>query len=69
MPRTKRADVAADEPIEEGITLADLKLFSCRWPTGNPNDLTTFRYCGEAAPCGSSYCKRHARLAYRKRKT
>ena len=57
------------EPIVEGITLADLTLLSCRWPIGNPRDLTTFRYCGEAAPCGGSYCKRHARLAYPRRKT
>jgi hypothetical protein len=56
------------EPIEVGITLDDLTLFSCRWPIGNPHDLTTFRFCGEAALCGSSYCKQHARLAYRKRK-
>jgi hypothetical protein len=60
---------ADQEPIEERITLADLTLFSCRWPIGNPHDLTTFRYCGEAAPCGSSYCKQHARLAYLRRKT
>jgi hypothetical protein len=59
---------ADQEPIVEGITLADLTLFSCRWPIGNPHDLTTFRYCGEAAPCGP-YCKRHARLAYLNRKT
>jgi hypothetical protein len=57
-----------DEPIEEGITLTDLTLFSCRWPMGNPRDLTTFRYCGEAAP-RAPYCNRHLRLAYLKRKT
>ena len=61
--------VIADQPIVEGITLLDLTLLSCRWPIGNPRDLTTFRYCGEAAPCGGSYCKRHARLAYPRRKT
>jgi hypothetical protein len=55
--------LADQEPIEGGITLVDLTLLSCRWPTGNPRDLTTFRYCGEAAPCGP-YCERHARLAY-----
>ena len=57
------------EPIVEGITLADLTLLSCRWPIGNPRDLTTFRYCGEAAPCDGSYCKRHAHLAYLRRRT
>ena len=64
-----RLVIADQEPIVEGITLADLTLLSCRWPIGNPRDLTTFRYCGEAAPCGDSYCKRHARLAYPRRKT
>jgi len=62
-------DFADKESIEGGMTLADLTPFSCRWPIGNAHDLATFRYCGEAAPCGSSYCKQHARLAYRKRKT
>jgi hypothetical protein len=57
-----------DEPIQEGITLADLTLFSCRWPIGDPHDLTTFRYCGEPAP-SAPYCNRHSRLAYLKRKT
>jgi hypothetical protein len=64
-----RLVIADQEPIVEGITLLDLTLLSCRWPIGNPRDLTTFRYCGEAAPCGDSYCKRHARLAYPRRKT
>ena len=66
---TLRLVIADQEPIVEGITLLDLTLLSCRWPIGNPRDLTTFRYCGEAAPCGDSYCKRHARLAYPRRKT
>jgi hypothetical protein len=57
-----------NEPIQEGITLADLTLFSCRWPIGNPRDLTTFRYCGEATP-SAPYCNCHSRLAYLKRKT
>jgi hypothetical protein len=61
--------VFTDEaPIEEGITLADLTLFSCRWPIGDPHDLTAFRYCGEAAH-SAPYCNRHSRLAYLKRKT
>jgi hypothetical protein len=59
---------AGQGPPREGITLADLTLFSCRWPIGDPHDLATFRYCGEAAPCGGPYCKCHARLAYLRRK-
>jgi GcrA cell cycle regulator len=56
-------DFAEQKPIEGGLTVADLTATSCRWPSGNPRDLATFRYCGEAAS-GSPYCERHARLAY-----
>jgi hypothetical protein len=54
---------ADQEPIDGRLTVVDLTESSCRWPTGNPRDLATFRYCGEAAP-GGPYCERHARLAY-----
>jgi hypothetical protein len=54
------------EPIEGGLTVEDLTATSCRWPSGNPRDLATFRYCGEVAP-GGPYCERHARLAYLRR--
>ncbi|HXE26716.1 MAG TPA: GcrA family cell cycle regulator [Roseiarcus sp.] len=52
------------EPIDGTLTVAELTPSSCRWPTGNPRDLKTFRYCGESAADGGPYCKRHARLAY-----
>jgi hypothetical protein len=51
------------DPIDGGLTVVDLTASSCRWPSGNPRDLTTFRYCGEAAH-GGPYCERHADLAY-----
>ena len=54
---------ADQEPIEGRLTVADLTPTSCRWPTGNPRDLKTFRYCGASAQDGP-YCERHARLAY-----
>ena len=54
---------ADQEPIDGKITMVDLTESSCRWPTGNPRDLKTFRYCGEAAPSGP-YCEHHAQLAY-----
>jgi len=57
---------ADQEPIDGGLTIVDLIGKSCRWPTGNPRDLKTFRYCGVAAR-GSPYCERHARLAYMQR--
>jgi len=54
---------ADQEPIDGKLTVVDLTEGSCRWPSGNPRDLATFRYCGEAAP-GRPYCERHSRLAY-----
>jgi hypothetical protein len=53
---------ADQEPIDGKITVVDLTDGACRWPTGNPRDLRTFRYCGEAAR--GSYCERHAQFAY-----
>ena len=54
---------ADQEPIDGKLTVVDLTEGTCRWPTGNPRDLSTFRYCGGPAHSGP-YCKRHARLAY-----
>ena len=59
--------LADEEPICEGLTVTDLMASSCRWPSGDPRDLRTFRYCGETAQDGSPYCERHARLAYLQR--
>jgi hypothetical protein len=60
---TFTAYFADQEPIDGRLTVVDLTESSCRWPTGNPRDLNTFRYCGAAAHSGP-YCDRHARLAY-----
>lgn len=54
---------ADQEPIDGKLTVVDLTDGTCRWPTGNPRDLNTFRYCGGAAHTGP-YCDRHAQLAY-----
>jgi hypothetical protein len=53
---------ADQEPIDGKITVVDLTESTCRWPTRNPRDLKTFRYCGEAA--SGPYCESHAQLAY-----
>ena len=50
-------------PIDGKLTVADLTASSCRWPSGNPRNLRTFRYCGETAS-GGPYCECNARLAY-----
>ena len=63
---TFTAYFADQEPIDGRLTVVDLTEGACRWPTGNPRDLKTFRYCGETAG-GGPYCERHARLAYLQR--
>lgn len=35
----------------------------CRWPIGHP-DKPDFRFCGEPAVPGRSYCAKHAAVAY-----
>jgi hypothetical protein len=54
---------ADQEPIDGKLTVVDLTEAACRWPTGNPRDLNTFRYCGATVHSGP-YCERHAQLAY-----
>jgi GcrA cell cycle regulator len=56
-------DFIDQDPIVGGLTVVDLTASSCRWPSGNPRDLATFRYCGEAAHAGP-YCEHHVPLAY-----
>lgn len=58
-----RAFFSDQEKIEGKLAIVELTASSCRWPSGNPREPTTFRYCG--APISRrSYCERHARLAY-----
>jgi hypothetical protein len=60
---TFTAHFADQEPIEGSLTVADLTATSCRWPSGDPRDLKTFRYCGDLAHDGP-YCERQSRIAY-----
>jgi hypothetical protein len=57
------AETADPELTGWGLTVAELTVSSCRWPSGDPRDLKTFRYCGETAHDGP-YCERHAGRAY-----
>jgi hypothetical protein len=61
--RAFATDFADQESIEGSLTIVDLTASTCRWPTGNPRDLKTFRYRGDTVHSGP-YCERHARLAY-----
>jgi GcrA cell cycle regulator len=55
--------LAERRPISGGLTVAQLKASSCRWPHGDPRDLGTFRYCGKTTDSGP-FCIHHAQLAY-----
>jgi hypothetical protein len=47
------------------VTFEELKLLSCRWPSGESADGQPL-FCGEKACDGCPYCADHASLAYRK---
>lgn len=47
----------------KNITLMDLKLNSCRWPIGDPND-EDFHFCGADTVTGKPYCAEHCKIAY-----
>lgn len=63
-------DAAALAPVESArrCSLIELAHGECRWPVGDPADgrrAANFRFCGNAAIAGFSYCVGHARMAYR----
>lgn len=64
-PLPKPVREADLEPFEMRlVTIADLGARDCRWPLGDPGDLETFRYCGNRAGEGDSYCLHHFQVAY-----
>jgi hypothetical protein len=44
-----------------GLTIFELLDHHCRWPNG---ERPPFRYCGQTAIDGSSYCAAHHRKAH-----
>lgn len=51
-------------PINEPVTIMELRESMCRWPLGDPAS-ADFRYCGGDAPIGEGpYCRYHSRVAY-----
>lgn len=66
-PKTMLVDDTVERtPIEIGsaaVTFFDVRSCHCRWPYGDPRDLETFRFCGEAAPDDRPYCAGHTRQA------
>lgn len=47
-----------------GVALFDLERWMCRFPSGDPRDLDTFRYCGAVVDDGESYCSSCRRRVY-----
>lgn len=47
----------------DGLPLADLESWQCRWPIGIDDECT--RFCGERAAGNRPYCQAHAAIAYR----
>jgi GcrA cell cycle regulator len=45
-----------------GVTLDDLTQDACRWPLGDPRE-PSFRYCGQMAIDGKSYCAKHFQIS------
>lgn len=63
MPQAQRTsgDVV---PMNEHVTIMDLRESMCRWPVGDPTS-SEFRYCGGKASAGEGpYCAFHSRMAY-----
>ena len=62
-PQTRvYADVVV--PLNEPVTIMELRESTCRWPLGDPA-VPDFRYCGGDAPIGAGpYCRFHSRIAY-----
>ena len=56
--------VTFDLPTDTAVRLADVRLFDCRWPLGDPRT-HEFRFCGADAHSGP-YCPYHRGLAYRR---
>ncbi len=38
---------------------------TCQWPSGDPQDLEAFSYCGAPTLPPHSYCAAHVKQAYR----
>ena len=57
---TPKAATPAPDDLSRSVGLLDLTPFHCRWPLGE----SPFRFCGEAAIAGRSYCQTHHQIAY-----
>jgi GcrA cell cycle regulator len=63
-PASAGTETAVDSPHK--CSLLELSQAQCRWPISEPG-AADFRFCGNGAVDGLSYCAGHARIAYRLR--
>jgi GcrA cell cycle regulator len=65
--RVERHVERAAAPVQTSawITICDLTESVCAFPSGDPRDLETFRYCGASIGEGERYCGGHRRIMYR----
>jgi len=45
------------------FTLANMSSWSCRWPSGDPQQ-ADFQFCGHTVKEGKPYCAEHCGIAY-----
>jgi GcrA cell cycle regulator len=46
------------------VSITELRQDHCRWPSGDPRDPYSFRYCGAQVRPGRSYCPKHCEVAF-----
>lgn len=66
--RVAGAAMPASVESAQPCSLFDLEHGKCRWPLGEPGGeagACDFKFCGNTAVEGFSYCPGHARMAYR----
>ena len=52
-------------PIDERISLLELRENNCKWPIGDPMH-PDFHFCGKTSLEGKPYCETHSKRAYHK---
>ena len=57
------AEAELDIPMAERKTILTLGECNCRWPIGDPQELS-FHFCGKNKIVGLPYCEFHARRAF-----
>ena len=61
----RAAESSFECAVGAGVGFLDRTHGQCAWPSGDPKDLDTFRFCGaETAREGAPYCSAHMALAY-----